>query len=251
MRKRFTDADKWRDPWFSALAPMAKLFWMFLCDSCDNAGVWEIDHRRVRYELGDDVDVPALLRAFGDRVRRIGDHRLLLVKFVEFQHPRGLNPKAPAQLSIANLLRKYGLPIPWSDGIAVPSQMGSASQQVEVKVKVEVEDKVEAADPQDLTSPLPPAPVRIVQNVRPPVSDLDHLRHAGAMIGREEAGAWQLLVDDRGLEPVKAAVLRVVAAGKPGFRSHVAESLGVAKSGAATPKFIIVDGEQIPVVPRS
>lgn len=42
--------DKWRDPWFRRLSPMAKLLWVYLCDICDNAGFVTIDLDLFRME---------------------------------------------------------------------------------------------------------------------------------------------------------------------------------------------------------
>jgi len=41
MAKRFTASEKWEDLWFSELSNKYKLFWIYLLDKCDNAGVWE------------------------------------------------------------------------------------------------------------------------------------------------------------------------------------------------------------------
>ena len=43
MKKRFTDTEKWNQPWFRQLAPAGKLLWVYLLDRCDPAGVWEKD----------------------------------------------------------------------------------------------------------------------------------------------------------------------------------------------------------------
>jgi len=43
MSKRFTETDKWRDPWFRKLTPLQKCLFLYLCDTCNNAGFVEID----------------------------------------------------------------------------------------------------------------------------------------------------------------------------------------------------------------
>jgi hypothetical protein len=43
MSKRFTETDKWRDPWFRKLTPLQKCLFVYLCDNCNNAGFVEID----------------------------------------------------------------------------------------------------------------------------------------------------------------------------------------------------------------
>ncbi len=43
MSKRFTETDKWRDPWYRTLSPIQKCLFNYCCDNCNNAGFIEID----------------------------------------------------------------------------------------------------------------------------------------------------------------------------------------------------------------
>jgi len=43
VSKRFTDSEKWRDPWFRRLPTEYKLLWLYLLDECDVSGVWKVD----------------------------------------------------------------------------------------------------------------------------------------------------------------------------------------------------------------
>lgn len=71
----------------------------------------------------------------------------------------------------------------------------------------------------------PKARVDVIKSVRPPVSDLDHVRHAGAIIGKDEIGAWQLLVDEHGLDAVCEAARKAKDTVPKPFRSEVARFL--------------------------
>lgn len=43
MGKRLGETDKWNDQWFRTRLPLAKLWYLYLLDRCDQGGVWEID----------------------------------------------------------------------------------------------------------------------------------------------------------------------------------------------------------------
>ena len=60
MSKRFTTNEKWRDRWFASLPLEFKLLWLFLCDTCDAAGVWPInlnDARSCIFEPNHDTRI--------------------------------------------------------------------------------------------------------------------------------------------------------------------------------------------------
>jgi hypothetical protein len=52
MSNRLTNVDKWNDVWFSNLSPHAKLLFIFLCENCDNAGVYETNKKFMLFYLG-------------------------------------------------------------------------------------------------------------------------------------------------------------------------------------------------------
>ena len=52
MSQRLTNVDKWTDVWFSNLSPYAKLLFLFLCENCDNAGIYEVNKKFMLFYLG-------------------------------------------------------------------------------------------------------------------------------------------------------------------------------------------------------
>lgn len=52
MSNRLTDADKWKDVWFSNLTPYAKLLFIYLTENCNNAGVYEINKKFILFYTG-------------------------------------------------------------------------------------------------------------------------------------------------------------------------------------------------------
>lgn len=58
MTYRKTDTGMWTDPWFETLSPNAKLAFIYLWTNevCNPAGMYEISPRRIKFELGYDID---------------------------------------------------------------------------------------------------------------------------------------------------------------------------------------------------
>ena len=107
--KRFTDSEKWSDKFFRRLTPTGKLFWIWLCDNCDNAGIWERDDELFKFFSGVDVDVEDLIEELGDRIETLEDGRIIITKFVFFQQGGMLNGDKPPHRQIIRLLEKNGL----------------------------------------------------------------------------------------------------------------------------------------------
>lgn len=106
--KRFTETEKWNDLWFRSMDQEQKLFWLYLCDRCDNAGVWPVDWELVSFHTGVRYDAKEILAAFGDRVRDIGRDRWWVPKLVPFQFGE-LVPASRVHQSVVNLMRKHGI----------------------------------------------------------------------------------------------------------------------------------------------
>jgi len=108
--RRLTDPDKWADPWFRRLVPTSKIFFLYLLDRVDWAGVWEKDFELFAFDTGIDICPDALLEDLGDRVVLLDDRRILLPNFVRFQqNDRELSPSNPAHRHIIRLLKKHRL----------------------------------------------------------------------------------------------------------------------------------------------
>ena len=107
--KRFTDTDKWSDKFFRTLTPSGKIFWIWLCDNCDNAGIWERDDDLFKFFSGILVEVDAHIEELGERIEILDDGKILLPKFVLFQQGGMLNEDKPPHRQILKILEKNGL----------------------------------------------------------------------------------------------------------------------------------------------
>lgn len=107
MAKRFTDTGKWGKASFTELSNEWKLVWIYLCDSCDHAGIWDVNWKLMAFHLGQPFSRALLEQAFGDKIRFLSETKLFLPSFIEFQYGT-LNPDNRAHLSVINRLEKEG-----------------------------------------------------------------------------------------------------------------------------------------------
>lgn len=111
---RFTDCDIWESNWFGNLSLPHKLFWRFLCDRCDNVGVWDPNPRLVSIFMGEEIDLGSALSALAPEVVRLPSGKWHLVNFVSFQNPGGVGELSAPHKQIRRLLESHGLPLPLS-----------------------------------------------------------------------------------------------------------------------------------------
>jgi hypothetical protein len=88
MPKRFTDTDAWKDPWFQNLKPVFKLFWKYICDSCDYAGIWKINKSLAEFQIGLKVPWNEVESVFNGDKKRIDFYKDIWVikDFISFQY---------------------------------------------------------------------------------------------------------------------------------------------------------------------
>ena len=108
MAKRFTSTDKWRKKWIRELKPKHKLFWFYLLDNCDHAGIWEVDIDLASFQIGVELDEQEVLQTFQRKIVPFKNGKWFIPKFVEYQYGE-LNEKVNAHKSVIKILKKYGL----------------------------------------------------------------------------------------------------------------------------------------------
>ncbi len=109
MAKRMTATEKWEDPWFQNLEPKYKLFWMFILDRCDHAGVWQVNIRAASFFVGVEYSEGDILTVFDGRIIPVnGGERWFIPKFIEFQYGE-LNPQNRAHAAALAILKKFDL----------------------------------------------------------------------------------------------------------------------------------------------
>lgn len=106
MAKRMTATEKWNDPWFSELSVINKLFWLYLLDNCNHAGIWEYNERLLKFHLGSDFEIDKV--AFKDKIKEYKPGKYFISNFVDFQYGE-LKEENRAHLSVMSLLKKEGV----------------------------------------------------------------------------------------------------------------------------------------------
>lgn len=117
MAKRFSDTDKWEDPFFADLPDKYKLTYLLLLDRCDPVGVWKVNKRYVNFLIG-DIDWDAFISYMGDRIHQISEDKWWLTKFCDFQYGT-LSEDSGSKpiISHVNTLKKHNLWILYTKGI--------------------------------------------------------------------------------------------------------------------------------------
>ena len=108
MSRRFTATEKWQDGWFLDLSIEHKLVWVYLLDTCSNAGRWIKNIKMLNFCCESPMTETALLDIFQGRIIDRGDY-FFIPKFLRFQYPSGLMSNKPVIESVRNELKKYGL----------------------------------------------------------------------------------------------------------------------------------------------
>lgn len=138
MAKRFTETDKWRDPWFRALKPLQKCLFLYTCDNCNQAGFIEIDMEAWAWNIGctrKDLEI-----AWGglSRAYILSEGWAYIRTYLKHQKHLPLNPeRVPAHKQIVSLLNEQssrfngltekvlnGIALSHKDGMDIPLGIG-------------------------------------------------------------------------------------------------------------------------------
>lgn len=104
MAKRFTDTEKWDDPWFFGLSTIHKLFWLYLLDNCDISGGWKVNQKIVNLRIGAEINLDEFLEIAGKRIELIEGRDIWFInKFIIFQYGN-LNESNKIFRSVQNAL---------------------------------------------------------------------------------------------------------------------------------------------------
>jgi len=136
MAKRYTDTDKWKKIWFRKLKNDHKVFWMYVLDQCDHAGIWEVDFELASY-FCNGIKESEIRDTFVKQYHEFDDGKRWFIKdFIEFQY-RALDESNRVHNSVINILKRYGL----FKGLISPLQEAKDKDKDKDQDKDKVKDK--------------------------------------------------------------------------------------------------------------
>lgn len=133
MAKRFTDTEKYKDPWFRKLSPKHKILFLFMCDDCNHAGIWKENFDAFNIYYGMQADHKDM-KAYGDKVIKVDSDTYLIKSFIKFQYGN-LNPQNKAHFGVIRALTYANIdyseyvaplkPLPRCTGIGIGEGIGA------------------------------------------------------------------------------------------------------------------------------
>jgi hypothetical protein len=105
MAKRFTDTEKWKKGNFADLSLKMKLAWVYICDNCDHAGLWEVNLKLMSFQVGEEITLNELLNVFKGKIELVDDSKIFIQSFIGFQYGK-LNPDSKVHKSVIEKLEK-------------------------------------------------------------------------------------------------------------------------------------------------
>ena len=133
MPKRFHDSELWKEDWYIDLSIEYKLFYQYMIDTCDHAGIWKPNIKQFEFILGSKLVLSEFLKAINSdkpRIVKIDNGRYFICRFIPFQYGTVLNLNNRVHLSICNSL------------ILNKISLDKIRPQIEVKEGVKDKDKV-------------------------------------------------------------------------------------------------------------
>ena len=112
MAKRFTETTKWNEDWYLDLSIQHKLFWIYICDNCDYAGVYKPNKKLFQFCVGYDIKEIDFLQKINigkKRIEVLKNGRWYLKGFIEFQYGKKLNPNSNVHKNIIKILNENNI----------------------------------------------------------------------------------------------------------------------------------------------
>ena len=145
-KKRFTDTLKWEKEWFLSLSVGDKLVWLYLLDSCNEAGLWNVNWRLCSMLTGVELTGPS--EEIAKQLVETNHEKVFYLKgFMEFQYPDYMLKKSPMIRKCVDKLIRYGVidsdEYETAQNQSVMESVSSVVDRVQEKEKDKEKDKEE------------------------------------------------------------------------------------------------------------
>lgn len=134
VAKRFTDTEKFIDPWFRRLSSKHKLLWDWLLCNCDFAGIISIDMEFIEMVLNEKYSDSDIEFLFSERVLPLTPFKYFIPKFIRFQYGKKLNKESRVHSSVIERLKENSID-PDTLSIAYPASSDRAKDKEKEKDK--------------------------------------------------------------------------------------------------------------------
>tara|TARA_B100001093_G_scaffold49800_1_gene42320 strand:- start:2513 stop:3115 length:603 start_codon:yes stop_codon:yes gene_type:complete len=112
VAKRFTDTTKWNEDWFLSLSTIEKLFWIYICDNCNHAGIYKPNKKMFEFLVSEKINTDKFLlnvNSDKERILILPNSRWYIKGFIEFQYGTRLNPSSKVHNSVLKLLNENNI----------------------------------------------------------------------------------------------------------------------------------------------
>ena len=110
MPKRDTDTRLWEEDWFLSISGADQLWWFWIKDHCDHAGIYRSNVRLYKAVTGFEItsDFLSVVNSDKERIRILPNGKWWIVGFCLFHYPN-LNTKNRFHKSVIDTLLKNGI----------------------------------------------------------------------------------------------------------------------------------------------
>lgn len=134
MSKRFTDNEKWKKQWFRKLPDNMKLLWIYICDNCNIAGIWDVDLELASFLIGSQIDEKFALSAMEKQIMVLSPSKWIIKDFVNFQYG-DLIPNNNMHKAVIRVLESSGASQGLVRGYLAPMDKDKVKDKVKDTVK--------------------------------------------------------------------------------------------------------------------
>ena len=112
MAKRFTQTVIWEEDWFLDMPKEYKLFWFYIKDQCNHAGIWRPNLRIFQIMIKSRIDLKKAVEFFNtgkERIKVLVSGHWFLIDFFVFQYGNTFNPLNRVHKSIQDIYLQEGI----------------------------------------------------------------------------------------------------------------------------------------------